>query len=260
MFYGGPGSGKTSLVVSSWWDYIAEQPIEGTKGRLLLIGGERNRNLGLPDDMVVRFPIDPDKPMAFMDDLIRWLKRAHLQVNKPDPITHIGFDGFSEMCYVFIWAAKRTMSGGDTWAIWDTWREKFMEIIMLADPIDLNAHILGTARVQEVKKPKQDSKGNDMPSDPDWMDFDYGPAMQGWAKLNLGHYFDFVVFMEQGYSEKVKGGKKTKIPQWDSNWLPGGDFWTKNQLAHKWDKLGLGGVLTNLMWPDLITKLERKED
>ena len=31
-------------------------------------------------------------------------------------------------------------------------------------------------------------------------------------------------------------------------------------MAHKWDKLGLGGVMTNLMWPDLMTKLERKED
>ena len=55
LTYGAAGVGKTALCVSSFWDFVKEEPVPGRNGRLLLIGREENDALGLPEEFVRRF-------------------------------------------------------------------------------------------------------------------------------------------------------------------------------------------------------------
>ena len=65
LLYGGPGVGKTALAVSSFWDFLKREPIEGRNGRLLLIGREENDALGVPEENIVRFPLPQNNPIKF---------------------------------------------------------------------------------------------------------------------------------------------------------------------------------------------------
>ena len=69
LLYGGPGVGKTSLAVSSFWDYMKREPVPGKNGRLLLIGREENAALGIPEEKVVRFPLPHNTPIKFAQQI-----------------------------------------------------------------------------------------------------------------------------------------------------------------------------------------------
>ena len=74
LLYGGPGVGKTSLGVSSFWDFMKREPVPGKNGRLLLIGREENDALGIPEENIVRFPLPQSDPIKFAKDFEAYLK------------------------------------------------------------------------------------------------------------------------------------------------------------------------------------------
>ena len=250
LLYGGPGVGKTSLGVSSFWDYQKREPVAGRNGRLLLIGREENDALGVPEDLIVRFPLPQNDPIKFAQDFEIYLKALNSPKGKEAGITDIVVDGFTELCYDFTYAYRESNDPRDSFETYREWQRMFISIMQLLHPKALQANIIGTARVAEMRKGSTSSRGSTVKGDPEWMEeFKYYPAMEGWARHNMGHYFNMVVYLEQDIRTRVVNGKPIRMPTHVSNWLGGGDYWTKNIFGHLW--LDQPPTLDNAMWPDV---------
>jgi hypothetical protein len=262
--YGGPGHGKTFFGVSAFWNPLTNEPVPGTNGKLILVGREDNQDLGLPDEMVRRFPLDPDHPMQFAKELQEYLKMVSLAARQghQNKLTTLCIDGISELCYAFIWAAKQEPEAASNqfWA-WNEWQQQFVAIMQMLNPNTLQADVFATARVAEYREGSSKVKG-----DPDWMEsFRYFPAAQGWARMNVGHYFNYIVFHNQGFDKQVvKGtdGKNTtiKIPYVKTHWLPTGDYLVKNVLQHKWLLSGMPAEMKNVQWPEVKAAMDAIDD
>ena len=78
--YGAGGSGKTTLGISSFWDFDNYEVLD--KGIWIRLGQERNDSLRVPDEYVQRFAVDPSKPMNFVGELRARERRNYLsQIN-----------------------------------------------------------------------------------------------------------------------------------------------------------------------------------
>lgn len=261
LFYGSFGAGKTCLAVSSFWDFKKEEPVEGRDGRILFLGRESNDMLNIPEEYVKRFPIDSTTPTKFLDSFEQYLKALAAKAKKGEGPTDIVIDGWTEMGFMFQWAYETEFEPNDNWEGWRKWKSRFIGNILILNPNTLNANIFSTARVAEVRKGAKTRGGSDIKGDPDWMqDQKYIPAMEGWAKQHLGHYQDFVVYMEEDYTPLMKKGKKFLRPIYVSHWLPAGDYRVKNKLAHKWIDAGLSPTFESAAWPEIEKQLVELEE
>tara|TARA_Y100000034_G_C6901879_1_gene417362 strand:+ start:2957 stop:3799 length:843 start_codon:yes stop_codon:yes gene_type:complete len=253
LSYGPPGYGKTAFGVSSFWDFNKNEIVPGTDGRILFVGREKNDDLDIPEELVKRFPMNPAKPMAFATDLIKYLKVMIAKARKGEGPTSVVLDGLSELCYAFIWGAKQDdrAKTNQFWT-WNEWQEHFTAIMQMLSPDVLGCDVFSTARVGEFRE-----GGDNVKSDPEWMDtFRYHPAAQGWAKLNMGHYYNFIIHHEQGFDIEVRGKTKVKVPYVKTNWLPTGEYMVKNSMRHKWLKAGMPPSMKDVTWPQVKAALD----
>ncbi len=250
LLYGGPGVGKTSLGVSAFWDYMKREPVPGKNGRLLLIGREENDALGIPEENIVRFPLPQNDPIKFAKDFEAYLKALNSPKGQEAGVTDIVIDGFTELCYDFTYAYRESNDPRDQFEVYREWQRAFINFMQLLHPKSLNANVIGTARVAELRRGNTTARGSTVKGDPDWMDeFKYYPSMEGWARHNMGHYFNMVVYLDQDVKTRMVGGKAIKTPTHVSHWLGGGDYWTKNIFAHLW--LDQPPTMENAMWTDV---------
>lgn len=256
LSYGGPGSGKTSFGISSFWDFQKKEPVEGQTGRLLLIGRESNPDLDIPEDMVKRFPIDRRNPLRFIESLKSYLMAALALAKKGgDHPNNLILDGFSELGLDFLWGYGEDNPEAKKWDSYSELKRDLTEIMLMWDPAELKANLFGTARITKFKKPSKTEGGKVIEGDPDWMaEYTYHPAIDGFWRDNLGHYNNHIVYHELTWKEgPPKGGKRTKVPLYLSHWLPTGDYMVKNTAAHKWP---LEATLENAGWPQVMAALE----
>jgi hypothetical protein len=261
--YGIFGSGKSAFATGSFWDFQKEQYVEGQTGRWLLLGREANQALGVPESDIKRFPMTVDKnPLAFIEAFSKYIKLLAAKAaaarggkGEAGPM-NIVVDGFTEMNHAFTWAYEEEEEPSDKWETYREFKKVFIETIHLLNPNVLDANIFATARVGEFKKAKKD-KESKVKADPEYTDnFSYFPAVEGWAKLNMGHYFDFVTYHEQEFKKVTKGLKTTKSGLFVTNWAPEGDFVVKNNYGHKWGAAGLDTRMENATWPQIKAALE----
>jgi len=182
LFYGAYGSGKTTLITSPFWDFKKREPVEGRIGRLILVGREMNEDLGIPEEMVKRFPYDENHPMSFADDLIKYLEQLNRASKKNEEgITDLAFDGITEFCENFLDAVEETESeevAKNSYHVWRRWKSMFKRWVQLTNPMSLGYNVFTTARVKERRD-----------SDEGWRGDPYYPDVMGWARNHLGNYF-----------------------------------------------------------------------
>ena len=256
LLYGGPGVVKTALASSSFWDFRTREPVEGRNGRLLLIGREENDALGIPDENIVRFPLPQDDPINFAHEFETYLRALNSAKGKEAGLTDIVIDGFTELCYDFTYAYRESLNPRDTFEVYREWQRAFIRFMQLLHPKSLNANVIGTARVAELRSGSTTSRGASVKGDPEWMDeFKYYPSMEGWARHNMGHYFNMVLYLEQDVRSAIRNGKPTKVPTHVAHLLGGGDYWTKNIFSHLWGENP--ATVENAVWGDVEEVIEK---
>lgn len=256
LLYGGPGVGKTALAISSFWDFLKEEPVPGREGRWILVGQESNPALAVPEEFIKRFPIPANNPFGFVAELDLYTKAlVSAAAKKGNKITDIVFDGWTEFCRDYVWAHEIEKGSAGTWDPYRDWVRDFTSIIQRLSPRVLNANVFGTARVAEFRKAgKTASTNKEVKGDPEWMsEFKYHPSMEGQIKHQLPHYFNFVIYMDKDYKMGFAKGKETKTEVFKSHWVATGDYSVKNILGHKW---GEEPEMVDVQWPEVMAKLE----
>ena len=254
LLYGGPGVGKTALATSAFWDFTKREPISGRNGRLLLIGREENDALGIPEENIVRFPLPQVDPLRFATDFETYLRALNSPKGKEAGVTDVVIDGFTELCYDFTYAYRESKDPRDTFEVYREWQRAFISFMQLLHPKALEANVIGTARVAELRKGSTSARGATVKGDPEWMDeFKYYPSMEGWARHNMGHYFNMVVYLEHDVKTAMVGGKPSKVPVHVAHLQGGGDYWTKNIFSHLWNQ---GPTLENALWGEVEEAIE----
>lgn len=249
LVYGFAGAGKTAYATSSFWDWEKREQIRN--GRLLLIGREDNPALGIPEELIKRFPNPKLDSLDFMEEFIAYLKALYLnnQDPKKEHIDAVAIDSISELALVFEIAYGNAGDNSSKYRKWDELLKKFLTAVQLFDPIVLGAHCIATARVAERRKGTSDSKGATIGADPDYMEADLIPAMKGQFKLNLPHYFNIVSFMDT-IAPKLQG---TRRVEHRLHLEPGTDTLYKNQWEHLWTG---PTVLSNKKFNDILKIIE----
>ena len=257
--FGGPGAGKTAFIVSSFWDWKARKQIRN--GRLVVFGQEeRDNSLDIPKELIVRFASPITEPLKAIDQMDKWLRKVNslAAANSPERLEVIAFDGYSEWNDdVLHEHREKNPTDRDKWAKFDYAKEELQSILRLMDPLDLNAYILSTARVTRRRKAIKDKKGDTLvEADPEWMDdWDYFPAMSGWARDNIGHKQEFVLYMEAGELMTPPKGKPY-VPHL-LHMVPTGKFWIKHKRLDLWLEAGQPNYLTNSTFDDMLSRLEK---
>ena len=254
VFYGGPGAGKTRVLASSMFDFKTGKVIR--KGRLLQFGRERNISVTrrLPPEMIKRFVSPVDQPDKFVGDFSAWLMAAYRAAKKGDGLEVIALDGWTEFDVLF---NQVKTTEGAMLKHFGRVKDSFIQAFEMLDPELMHAHILSTARVDEWKKAITKADGDELVrSDPDWMDYRYFPAASGWAKKNLSHYNDFVIYVDQDRGLKMVDGKAKQGFVHKYYMLPDGDFWVKNSLEEEWINAKAPVYLTDPTFDDILRHVE----
>ena len=255
LLYGGPGVGKTALAVSAFWDWKRKKQIRD--GRLLLFGCESNPALEVPEKLIKRFVSPESNPVKFSEDFMLYMRAAVREAAKNKGPEVFVFDGFSE--WDVLWSLDTELRNKGALGFYGRKKDEFIAFVQLRNPEVLGAHVIGTARVTERKKGIRGRDGSYLVEpDPEYLEFKYIPAMQGWAKENLPHYFSYVFYMETDIGPvKLPSGKIIpKAPVHKVYTLPTGDFWVKNIKEHLWVPAGLADNLTNPSFDDILSILE----
>lgn len=259
LYYGGPGSGKTYMLVSSFWNVDTHKQLRN--GRLLLFGRETNEALleEIPDKLIKRFVSPVEEPLQFVDDFELYMRAVVAEARKGTGPEVLAIDGYSEWNAVFMLEHQARYGVGDKWAGWRAAKDKFIASVQMLNPTTLKAHVLGTARVTERKKGVVNKQGDVVvEADPDWMDFKYYPAMEGWAKENLPHYFGLVSYVDADpgpvtdLEGKVRQGTHHKYYMVPSET----GFWVKNWWEREWFIANMPPLLTNPKFDDILGALE----
>ena len=254
LVYGPFGAGKTALGVSSFWDWRRQKQIRN--GRLVLIGSEGNPALGVPEELIKRFRVEAGKTAEFVKAFETALKAWVMLARRRQGLEALVVDGFSELGAVF-----ETFRGDETTDKWTAWRELKDAVIRITQyltPEELGCHIIGTARVMKRRQGIKDKTDDVVKgADPDWFDSEYYPAMEGWARENLGHYFNLVAYMNADTKEVRREGKRVTEAVHRLHLIRDGRYAIKNVWAHGLIGHGLPTVLDNPAFDDLLGLLER---
>ena len=251
--YGAGGSGKTTLGISSFWDFDNYEVID--KGIWIRLGQERNDSLRVPDEFVQRFAVDPAKPMNFVGELREYLKALQVAGSKGQGPNWLVFDGMTELAYAASFAYNLApLDPGDRWGEWRFQKETVGLIFQLLDADALNCNIFATARIGEFRKGIQNKQSGAVQGrDPEWLsDQKYFPQMDGWARHNLISYFEYVFYLEEEASPK-KGG----MPIHRCHLITNGDFKVKNNDSHRWEAKKLPIWVDNPRMSDIVAILEK---
>lgn len=261
LLYGGPGSGKSALAVSSFWDW--RKHVQVAKGKLITFGAEDNPALAVPEEfrhtdngtsLRLTSPLLDDTEFISQFDAIsrRFIYDAEHD-NSPDVIV---VDGMSEFDLLF----EETFADEENrFAKWEALMTQLFSMMMRLHHDTVKCQVIITARIMERKKAKQPVKGDKGTSyapDPGHYDFDYYPSLRGGFRHHFPHYFSMVLHMDTE-QRLVEGGR------WDGKILPAhvlhmvrtGEFFIKNQFEHAWIATEDDTEVINPMWPDLWQRL-----
>ena len=134
-------------------------------------------------------------------------------------------------------------------------RREFIRLNQTLSAEALDCIMIGSARVTEKKKGFYDKKADEVKgADPSWMELKYYPAMDGWARDYIGHYYQLVTYMDQDIVEVKDEQSKKRVnrPAYRLFMQPGGDYWVKNVWSHLWT---YPDPLENMMFDDVFEKL-----
>lgn len=248
LFYGWAGVGKTAMGVSAFWDFKQKKQIRD--GRWLLIGHEDNDALGVPENLIVRFGSPASNPREFIDKFSTYLQAAAMKAGKSSAPEVFFIDSLSEWNILFI-VNKALFS--DQRKMYGEAKERFLQAIQLLHPKVLNAHVIASARVVSRREGQASGGLTGGGADPDWVNYDYFPAMEGWPRQNISHYFDIVSFVDVA-SGQVKVGDKTVTVRGHHRYrfIPDGDALVKNRWEHLWLAAGQPPHLTNIVFDDIL--------
>jgi hypothetical protein len=235
--YGGPGVGKTAFGVSAFWDYVRREPVvrDGVqvRGRLLTFGGEDNPALDVPEEYVRNFASTPNlDSREWVDEFDKYVTGLLTAARKGTPALDVlCVDGMSEFDLLYEEVFRRMQGdSADKFAKWDALLSDLFSIIQKLQPKALQAHVVVTARVTEKKKGIKSGGREITAGDPGFIDWDYYPMLRGQFRFHFPHYFNLVTYSEQD-SVLVKGVRQQVYLK---NLIRQGEYYIKNQWAHKW--------------------------
>ena len=266
LVYGPAGGGKTTFGVTSFFDPFTRTPREGRKGRLVLFGNEGNEALGLPPEMVKRFPYDYKNPLGFVEDFEDYLKILYGLALKGEGLTDLVLDSISELGSAYLDAYEvehEALCAKEKWASWRAWRKKYPQIERYLTTDVLHANVVWTAHTREVKETAVSSSGKELKGDSDWlqdMHINNIPSIEGKAKEDAPHGFDFVVYFKPDSARQQTDKGVEQMPVHRSYWLPTKDFLVKNKFEHLWKKKH-PTVLENVTFPQvegMLAELEKE--
>ena len=241
LFYGDAGSGKSAIGVSAFWDFKTGKKLR--EGRWLLIGQEDNDALGVPEELIRRFVSPKEDMLKFARDFSLYLEAAVAAARKPNAPEVYVIDSLSEWNHLFLFEHVKSAPSADKWDKYMEAKDRFMAAVQTLDPRVLHAHIIATARVDVRKKGIMAKRKTDSGSvsevagdDPGyWSDFKYVPAMEGWPRKNMSHYFDIVSYVEADVADlKMPDGKIRRGTAHNYYFVPAGDSLVKNRWEHQW--------------------------
>jgi hypothetical protein len=259
LLYGDAGAGKTAFAASAFWDWRREKLMRD--GRLLVFGREGNSALGIPEANVKRFRSPAKDPLKFLTDFNVYMEALIVQLEKGTGPKVIALDGWSEWNQTLLFEYDEKGSD-DYWAKFDTAKDRFFSVQRMLDPEEFDIWVLATARVDEKRKGVFSKKtGQVTGADPDYMQgYKYIPAMVGWAKKNMAHYYDIVTYVEATPGTvKSASGKLTAATHHDYHFVQTGDYLVKNRWEHKWIATDQPASLTNPMFDDMLGRLQDAE-
>ena len=255
LLYGGPGTGKTALAVSSFWDWRKHKRI--ANGKLITFGGEDNPALMIPEECrqtdkgtSLRLTSPMLDETAFLEQFDLITRRLVLDAREGNNLDVLVIDGLSEFDLLF----EETYGGageGSSFAKWGALLSQMFSMMMRLSHTSLGCHVIMTARVME-KKSGQQAKQSTVAGDPDWVDFDYYPSMRGSFRLHLPHYFNLVLYMEQKQVRVAEGPRAGEsVPAHIVNLVRHGKFYVKNVWQHQLLASKEETQIINPMWPSL---------
>ncbi len=213
--------------------------------------------------MIRRFapPADINTTIQFFTDLVNYLRGLRAAAYRGEGVTDVVFDSLTELGTIYTWAYDLVRSPNDQWETYREWKKAFVTVMQLLNAHELRANVFTIGHVAEYRKPGRTKSGVEVKGDPDWMaDFKYHPAVEGWARYKIGHYLDFVVYMEEDKKTEVSGGKKIIVPVYKSYWLADSDVRVKNKLAHRWTAAGYPPVLESVDWPTVESMIQKLQE
>jgi len=234
LLYGPAGSGKTWTAFSALWD--ADERRELATGKVVTFGQEENLMIGLPEHFrqtidgpggkSLRLKSPELENLNWLTDLKLFAKARIKAAKEGNFLDFIILDGLSELDLLYEHACQL-----EKWDKWDGLLAEFFTIMQLFDPAILQCSIIGTARTMERKKGMVQDRGGKkvtVGEDPDFMEFDYYPAMRGSFRLWFPHYFHSVHYLHT--RKPTHPGPADHIIEMST----GGDFLVKNQAEHLW--------------------------
>lgn len=251
LYYGGPNAGKTWALVTAFWDPDTKKQIRD--GRLLLFGREDNPALleGIPDKLVKRFVSPIEKPLSFVAEFSTYMRAALASARSGGPEVY-GMDGLSEWNFVYMLEHATAYGISDKWAGWRAAKDQFLGLIQMLHPNELKAHVLATARVASKKKDTPAVEG-----DPDWVDSKYFPAMDGWMRDHVSHYFNLVSYVDEEFALIKGADNKTREESVHRYYMKGStQFLVKNVWQREWRKANMPDYLTNPKFDDIMKSIE----
>ena len=253
LLYGGPGSGKTALGVSSFWDWINKKEV--ANGKFISFGVEDNPALGVPEhfrqtekgtSLRLTSPLlDSTEFLTQFDLISRKLVHDAQQGNCLDVLF---VDGLAEFDLLF----EETFGGeGDNFAKWNGLLSQLFSMMQRLHHNVLGCQVIMTTRVMPKKKTRTIGR-NTVAGDPDYMDSEYYPALRGGFREHMPHYFNLVTYVET-VQAKTKDGRI--VPAHAAHMFKAGDYYVKNTWEHLWLAAGKGPMVINKQWPALWAEL-----
>jgi AAA domain len=258
LLYGGPGSGKTALAVSSFWDWRKREPV--ANGKLITFGGEDNPALMVPQSMretakgtSLRLISPLLDSQAFLNQFSAIVRRFVADAEEGHPLDVLVIDSLTEFDLMFESTFVDTGEKESQFAKWNALLSEMFALLTRASHTALDCQVIMTARVMEKKRAKQTKQGSSG-GDPDYMDFDYYPSMRGSFRLHLPHYFNLVLYQDTGLG-RTSDGKV--VPAHKTHMVRDGDYYVKNVFEHEWLANESQSYVVNAMWPDLWSRMTR---
>lgn len=263
MPYGFAGVGKTFYAVSSLWDF--EKDDLKRKGYWLTFGRESNRRIKMPEITLEQVKageyghirmgspnLDSDEFAKNFGALCRWIHKKNSGKTKHVEVFIV--DGMSEFDLLYETVHTAIHGDGNKYAKWDDLLAQFFSAFQILDPEEINAHIIMTARVREVRRKEVDRIGNvTRQGDGDFIPTTYMPSVRGQFKTYMPHYFNLVTYYDTKTLMQSIGGKNVRAGVHQAHMLPEDEFLVKNNWEDLWLKAGKPSILNNPTFDEILT-------
>lgn len=262
--YGYANSGKTFEATSAIWDHERDEFIR--KGYWISFGRESNPRITVPEITLeqaskgeygmIRFVsplLDTEEFSRKFGEFCRAVYLANR--GKTKKVEAIIIDGMSEFDLMYETIHKEVYGTGNKYLKWDDLLDKCFSAFQILDPKELEAHVLVTARVTEVRKKEYDKAGNLIrKGDGDYIPTNYMPSMRGQFRVNMPHYFNLVTYYDTKTLMQNINGKNRRAPVHQAHMiLTDDEYFISNRWEDKWIKAGKPDILNNPTFDEILT-------